>query len=158
MILILKEFTKAHAKEICTWKYAGEYAIYNYPTWNIVCKEKWAITIEEKRKKEMFSLVDDYDNLCGYIRLQNKQESILMGVGLKPNLCGQGLGNILMKIVKNQCKKVYPNKLIVLEVRAFNERAVKCYKKAGFKLKETYKKDTPLGEDEFIRMEYMNID
>ncbi|URZ17901.1 GNAT family N-acetyltransferase [Clostridium felsineum] len=63
-----------------------------------------------------------------------------------------------MKIVKNQCKKVYPNKLIVLEVRAFNERAVKCYKKAGFKLKETYKKDTPLGQGEFIRMEYMDID
>lgn len=46
-----------------------------------------------KKKKRIFAAVDDYSNLCGYIRLQDKNEYVLMGVGLKPSLCGQGLGN-----------------------------------------------------------------
>lgn len=48
---------------------------------------------------------------------------------------------------------IYPSKKITLDVRAFNERAIKFYKKAGFKVKEIYKKDTPIGYGEFIRME-----
>jgi len=32
---------------------------------------------------------------------------VFIGIGLKPSLCGQGLGNVLMEIVKEQCKKIY---------------------------------------------------
>lgn len=59
-----------------------------------------------------------------------------------------------MGLLKNQCRELYPSKKIVLDVRSFNERAIKCYKKAGFKMKEIYKQDTPLGYGEFIRMEF----
>lgn len=154
MKLKLVEFTKSYAKEICDWNYDAEYSIYNYPAWNKIYNEKWAITIEEKRKREFFAVVDDYSNLCGYIRLQNKNEYVLIGVGLKPSICGQGLGNILMEMLKQQCRELYPSKKIVLEVRCFNERAIKCYKRAGFKVKEIYIKDTPIGYGEFIRMEF----
>lgn len=146
--------TESYAKEICDWKYDGEYSIYNYPAWDKVSNEKWGISIEEKRKKEFFAVVDDYYNLCGYIRLQGKNEYVLIGIGLKPSLCGQGLGNTLIELLKHQCRELYPSKKVALEVRSFNERAIKCYKKAGFKMKEIYKKDTPIGCGEFIRMEF----
>jgi len=152
--LKLVELSEPYAKEICVWKYAGEYSIYNYPAWDKVSNEKWAITIGEKRKKEFSAVVDDYNNLCGYIRLQNNNEYVLIGIGLKPSLCGQGLGDTLMELLKHQCRELYPSKKINLEVRSFNERAIKCYKKAGFKVKEIYKRNTPLGYGEFIRMEY----
>lgn len=35
---------------------------------------------------------------------------ILIGLGLKPELCGQGLGSKLMEIIKKQCFKKFPNK------------------------------------------------
>jgi len=154
MRLRLEEFTESYAKDVCDWKHDGEYSIYNYPTWNKACNDKWGITVEETRKKEFFAIVDDYNNLCGYIRLASKNEYALIGVGLKPSLCGQGLGNILMEIIKQQCTKLYPNKIIALEVRSFNERAIKCYKRAGFNVVDTYKKDTPIGNGEFVRMEF----
>ena len=154
MKLMLVDFTEVYAKEICEWKYDGEYSIYNYPKWNKISNEKWGITIEEKRKSEFNAVIDEYNCLCGYIRLLNKNEYILIGIGLKPSLCGQGLGNALMEIVKRQCKKIYPNKKIVLQVRSFNERAIKCYKRAGFNVVDTYKKDTPMGYGEFVRMEF----
>ncbi|NSB13446.1 GNAT family N-acetyltransferase [Clostridium beijerinckii] len=155
MRLILEELTELYAKEICNWKYDGEYSIYNYPSWTKVLDDKWAITIEEKRKKEFFAVIDEEYKLCGYIRLQEKNECILVGVGLKPYLCGQRLGDTLMEIVKQQCANLYPSKIVALEVRSFNERAIKCYKRAGFIVKEIYKKDTPIGYGEFIRMEFI---
>jgi [ribosomal protein S18]-alanine N-acetyltransferase len=154
MRLRLEEFTELHAKEVCDWKYDGKYSIYNHPSWDKATSGNWAITVEEKRKKEFFALVDEYDNLCGYIRLRDKVEYVLIGVGIKPSLCGHGLGIELMEIVKQQCSKLYPSKKIILEVRSFNERAIKCYKRAGFKVKEIHKKDTPIGCSEFIIMEF----
>ena len=59
-----------------------------------------------------------------------------------------------MELLKSECKKRYSNKRIALEVRSFNKRAIKCYEKAGFKITDVYKKDTLMGSDEFIRMEY----
>lgn len=157
MKMKLAEFTELRAKEICNWEYEDIYTIYNYPNWNKVCEEKWDIAVDEKRKKEFFSIIDENDILCAYIRLQDKKESVLIGVGLKPSLCGQGLGKTLMGIVKNKCSISYPNKKIELEVRSFNERAIKCYKNAGFKEKEIYIKNTPIGYGEFIKMELVLI-
>lgn len=155
MKLRLAEFTEEHAREICDWKYDGEYSVYNYPKWEKVTIDKWAVAIEEKRKSEFAAVIDDCSHLCGYIRLVNKNEYILIGIGLKPSLCGRGLGNTLMELVKTQCRKLYPNKNIVLEVRSFNERAIRCYKRAGFKITDTYIKDTPIGTGEFFRMEFI---
>ena len=98
MRLMLEEFTELYAKEICNWKYDGEYSIYNYPSWTKALDNKWAITIEEKRKKEFFAVIDEDYKLCGYIRLQEENECILVGVGLKPSLCGQRLGDTLIAI------------------------------------------------------------
>lgn len=151
---MLVEFTEKYAKEICDWKYDGEYSIYNYPVWEKALEEKWALTVEVKRKEEFLAAVDADYNLCGYVRLQDKCEFILIGIGLRPSLCGQGMGSNLMGLLVQQCKESYPNKKIALEVRSFNERGIKCYKKVGFKIKRKYKKDTPIGSGEFIRMEY----
>lgn len=154
MKFVLEALTENYAKQICSWKYDGDYSIYNYPEWDKIFSENWGITIEQKRNNEFSAILDECTNLCGYIRILNKNEYILIGLGLKPSLCGQGSGNILMEILKQQCKKSYGNKKIVLEVRSFNERAIVCYKKAGFKVVDTYKKETPMGHGEFIKMEF----
>ena len=90
------KLTEIQAKEISSWKYNGEYSIYNCPEWDKILNEKWGITVEEKRMKEFNAVVDNCSNLCGYIRLVDRNEYVLIGIGLKPSLCGQGVGNIIM--------------------------------------------------------------
>ena len=113
--LRLKDLTENSAKAICSWEYNDEYSIYNYPEWNKIVNETWAITIEEKRKNEFNAIVDDFNNLCG-----------------------QGLGGAIMEIVNQQCKKKYADKNIILEVRSFNNRAIKSYIKSGFNVVDIY--------------------
>ncbi|MBU3191853.1 GNAT family N-acetyltransferase [Clostridium bowmanii] len=154
MKFISETLTENYAKQICNWKYEGEYSIYNYPKWDKIFSENWGITIEQTRENEFSAIVDKCTNLYGYIRILDKNDYLLIGLGLKPSLCGQGLGTILMEILKQQCNIRYGNKKIVLEVRSFNKRAITCYKKAGFKAVDTYKKETPMGYGEFIKMEF----
>ena len=154
MHLRLEILTEDHARQICCWKYEGIYSIYNFPDWSTLIKQRWGITQEEKRKNEFTAVIDESNNLCGYISFIKNKDFALVGLGLKPLSCGQGLGNILMELLKNECEKRYGNKKIALEVRTFNKRAIKCYKKAGFKITDVYQKDTLIGGDEFIKMEY----
>ena len=129
--MIIKEMNEKDAKEICGWEYDSEYVIYNIGGWNNALKDKWAITDETKRKEQFRSMYQS-NKLIGYFRLINKEDKIKIGLGLHPSLCGLGLGNIfLLNILDYDELK---NKIIELEVRKFNKRAINCYKKVGFEI------------------------
>ncbi len=151
----LSEFTEVHAKEVCTWKYDNDFTIYNMPSWEDVCLNKWAFSSDDKRKQEFSALIDETNNLIAYFRIQDKDSHILIGLGLKPELCSQGLGKQLMEMIKIYCAQHYTNMKLYLEVRSFNTRAIGCYKTAGFIQTDTYIKETPFGTSEFIRLEYI---
>lgn len=59
MQLKIWEFTKENAMEVCQWTYSGEYSIYDYPSWEEASKGRWGITIEEKRKNEFQSILNE---------------------------------------------------------------------------------------------------
>ncbi len=67
---------------------------------------------------------------------------------------GKALEIMFKKLLKNECKKRYSSEKIVLEVRSFNKRAIKCYEKAGFEITNVYQKDTLIDSGEFVKMEY----
>lgn len=149
----LKNILENEAKEISNWKYEKKYSVYNYPPWEEMCEQKWGITIKEVRSTEYYGLYNILNDLIGYFRLHKIEDYILVSLGLKPNLCGRKLGDELMKNIIIQSQISYPNiKKIVLEVRSFNKRAIRCYLKNGFKLEYIYIKDTLTGRDIFFWM------
>jgi RimJ/RimL family protein N-acetyltransferase len=149
----ITNLTLKHVKEICSWHYNDEYAVYDYPSYKIVKKDKWSIANRKKRKKEYVAVIDKDKNLCGIFRVQNLEEGVYIGLGLKPSICGQGYGNELMKIILDLCNHIYPGRKLLLEVKTFNNRAIKCYEKVGFKIVDTITKITPNGKDEYYKME-----
>lgn len=152
MNLKLAILTENYARQICDWKYESKYSIYNFPKWDIIVRQNWGIAIESKRQNEFCSVISQFGDLCGYIRFINNNDYVLVGLGLNPSLGRQGLGNDLMELLKHECKRRYGNKIIVLEVRSFNKRAIRCYGRAGFKVVDTYNKNTLIGCDEFVKM------
>lgn len=154
MKFITSILTEDMAKEIFKWKYSGEYSVYNLPKWNVAKRLKFGLTDKEKREKEFVALVDKEYNICGYFRLREEDGEITIGVGLRPILCGQGLGKELMEYAKKECNKRYGYKKIRLEVRSFNRRAIKCYESVGFKVKKVHIRKTKVDNSEFLIMEY----
>lgn len=132
--MIIKEMSEIVAIEICSWKYDSQYAVYNVGGWNEALKNKWAITDKNKRQEQFRCVYDDSDNLIGYFRIIKNNNRIKIGLGLHPKLCGLGLGNKFLLTILN-CDEL-KNKIIELEVRKFNKRAIKCYEKVGFKISD----------------------
>ncbi|WP_425448830.1 GNAT family N-acetyltransferase [Dethiothermospora halolimnae] len=154
MSLYLSKLTEDMAKEICNWKYDGEYSVYNLPDWKYCVKNSFGITKSDNREKEFLAVMDKDNNLYGHVRLREVNGKVVIGLGLKPSLCGQGMGKTLMNLLVKECNKRYPDKKIRLQVRSFNERAIKCYKKVGFKVIDIKTQNTKMGKDEFVVMEY----
>lgn len=149
----LKILSEEDARQICTWKYDNEYSIYNLSDWEIVKKNVWDLAIKEKREKEYISVIFD-NELIAYGRISEKEDIALIGIGIKPELCGKGHGKNIMELLVQESEKRYIKHTIALEVRSFNKRALSCYKKVGIKVKDRYIKKTSNGkEDEFYYME-----
>lgn len=89
MDLKLEILTEDHAKQICCWKYEEIYSIYNFPDWDTLNQQRWGITIEGKRKNEFTAVIDESNNLCGYMRFIENKDFVLVGLGLKPSLLGK---------------------------------------------------------------------
>lgn len=153
---VLMTLNEAYAKEICGWKYDGEYSVYNFSDWNVVVENGWDLAIQEKREYEFIAILLD-NQLIAYGRLTKNQDKAFIGIGLKPILCGRGLGKNIMKLLIRECNRRFPDSLVALEVRSFNKRAIRCYESIGFKIVNNYSKNTFTGDAEFYYMEYESI-
>ncbi len=157
-MISLRAMTESYAKEICCWKYDGEYSVYNFSDWE-TCKAKgWSIADKDKLGREFCALTQEENGrvvLCGFLRLTSEDGTINLGLGLRPDLCGRGLGAELMTIAINEYKRRFAGAGLELDVRTFNERAIKLYMKSGFAVTERITRKTPSGDTEYLHMRYM---
>ena len=141
------------AKQITEWFYEGDYSDYNLPSYEQCKNEKYGMTREDRWNNYIVYTINNevvfYSNMK-----QMDNNKLYIGVGLKPEYCGKGLGNFFLNDSINEMKKIYPERTLFLEVRSWNKRAIKSYEKLGFKITNTVISKDRLGNDtEFIEME-----
>ena len=141
-------------KEIISWKYEDEYSIYNMDSYEKLVERNSSI-IKEENKNNYFCYFNN-NILIAYTKLvMKKNGDVFLGIGIAPIYCGKGLGKDILSHTIRVAKERYPNSKITLQVRSWNERAIKCYPKVGFKVtgKETIKDHNGILA-EFVFMEY----
>ena len=131
------------------WKYEGEYSVYN------------AEPYEEQKKKgfgfanpqnHFYSFYDE-KKLIGFINLYEEKTEVFFGIGVKPEECGKGYGSQMTETACKISRRLFPGKPLYLEVRTWNQRAVRCYEKAGFHIAgEPIRQTTSAGEGVFYHM------
>jgi ribosomal protein S18 acetylase RimI-like enzyme len=94
------------------------------------------------------------DRLCGFAQLFPLVGVTRLGLGLRPDLCGRGLGSAFSKLIAQEARTRRPANEIDLEVLVWNTRAIKAYERAGFHIADTYERGTPTGPDIFHCMVY----
>ncbi|MDR0269279.1 GNAT family N-acetyltransferase [Paenibacillus sp.] len=149
--------TQGHAETCCSWRYEPPYdRIYSWLPWG----QMEALGIEfgdpDVREQQYVSLLDAEGALCGFAQLFPMVNVIRLGVGIRPNLCGLGMGKNFLLAVVHTAKTRYPGLPIDLEVQDWNHRAIRAYQKAGFKITDTYEKWTPEGIGCFHCMVYQD--
>ncbi|KAF1301531.1 GNAT family N-acetyltransferase [Enterococcus saccharolyticus] len=131
------------------WKYEGEYSFYNLTEDPEDYEEMLSPTL---RANHYFQYVRKGE-LIGYFVLEEDGEVLLFGLGLAPELTGNGHGSQFLQDILTYIHENYSQPIIRLGVAEFNVRAQKVYRKAGFTVTRHYLQETNGGQFPFIEME-----
>ena len=146
--------TEEYARAISLWIYDDKYSFYDHNE----------SIIAEYMDGTHFACINADEELIGYFcfgtdaRIPTKEsdvynEDILdIGLGLRPDLCGKGHGLLFLNSGLSYAHKRYGTNQFRLSVAAFNERAIKVYRKAGFF--EKHEVTNSHFKNKFIIMEY----
>lgn len=151
----LVPMTEEHGRQICDWRYDGDYAIYNWKPWEEMEKTGEEFADPEIRAQQYCSAIDADGQLCGFAQLFPMVGVTRLGLGLRPDLCGHGWGSRFVEMIVEAAKRRKPGDEIDLEVLTWNARAIRAYEKAGFVRTDTYVRQTPTGPAEFHCMVYV---
>jgi ribosomal-protein-alanine N-acetyltransferase len=141
-----------HASEICGWTYAAPYDLYNWPTWEAMQKDGIEFGDPVLRDAQYAAVLGENRQLIGFAQFFPLAGVTRLGLGLRPDLCGQGLGVQLACLVAMEARRRSPDNEIDLEVLTWNKRAIRAYEKAGFRITDTYARRTPSGYADFFCM------
>ena len=152
-------FTLDDAHTVAAWRYPPPYGVYDVsedPSWQaeIFDPERWGISY--------FAADDDQTHdLAGFLELVASERGsgdwvgseVEVGLGLRPDLTGRGIGVDFVEAALAFSRERWGPRTFALDVLPWNERAIRCYEKAGFDRGEVYVRAFPGGNEvTFLRM------
>lgn len=141
--------TEAELQEICRWQYTGAYALYNTVSYEEMKAQKFGFANPAMLVETFY----DGDTLVGFCNLFEEDREVFFGIGVEPRHCGRGYGQEMTETMAELSRARFPQKPLYLEVRTWNERAIRCYRKAGFTIDGgILRQQTHAGPGEFYRM------
>lgn len=120
----------AAAKALASWRYPGVYAFYDLDR----DPEDVELIFDPDRRAGRWFAVDEVHTgeLVGFYELKPRLAEVELGLGLRPDLTGQGLGTAFVDAGIRLAREWHPGMRIMLLVAIFNDRARKVYERAGF--------------------------
>ncbi len=142
--------SQSEAAQIADWHYEGIYSFYDMKNDPEDLQE---LLSPKLRGENYWSAVSDGE-LIGFIAVYPDRDSVELGLGLRPNLTGKGIGSAFLYAAQTFIQEHYPFAITLsLAVASFNIRAQKVYEKAGFLVCGQETVSTNGGQYPFILME-----
>jgi [ribosomal protein S18]-alanine N-acetyltransferase len=128
--------------EMGGWRYEPPYDFYDGDVDPVLNPERF------------YEALDEHGELVGFYYFEGKGDALEIGLGLRPDLTGRGLGfDFFLAGLEFGRQRFRPGR-VTLNVASFNERAIKVYERAAFR--ETGRHVRSLerwGDVEFVEME-----
>jgi len=114
--------SEAILAELATWRYPAPYDFYDGDADPVLNPERY------------FGARDAAGDLVGFYYFEPKPPDLDYGLGLRPDLTGQGLGLDFFRTGLAFAHERYRPVRVFLHVAAFNDRARRVYEGAGFRV------------------------
>jgi len=111
---------EAMFRERDAWRYDPPYDFYD------------SDGVPVKNPERFFAARDDDGTLIGFYFFEPRGDELFYGLGLRPDLTGRGLGEQFVLAGLEFARQVHGRRRVVLDVAAFNERAIRLYRRLGF--------------------------
>ena len=153
--------TEEDARAVQAWRYEREYAIYNMEP-----DDPEGVAEMLDSRSPYYAARDEYGDLVGFFAfgasagihfpappaLYDEDGAILVGLGLRPDLTGNGLGLAFVQAGLTFARQQFAPRAFRLFVMTFNERAVRVYERAGFERVRVVIQHSLEGERPFLEM------
>lgn len=138
------------AETIAEWSYPTPYDFYDAKADADDLRE----LLEPTRRRGMyFSARQPEGELVGFFQFRRSADVVDIGLGLRPDLTGRGLGSAFLDAGLAFARETFSPRRFTLSVAAFNLRAIAVYERAGFVLSRTFEHETNGGVFSFVEME-----
>ncbi len=158
MRFTLGRITRDDAQAISRWRYAGRYSAYD--------GDRASVDSLLEPRFRYHSVYDERGELVGYfcfgedarvragrrLGIYEREPALDVGLGMRPDLTGQGLGEEFVRAGLRFAKETYSPSAFRLTVATFNRRAIRVYERAGFEAVETFGAPTRDGGREWLLM------
>jgi [ribosomal protein S18]-alanine N-acetyltransferase len=144
-----RRMTDEEATQISGWRYESPYDFYDATS---DADDLQELLDPKRRKDAYFSVFDEAGVLVGFFQFERAGKTVDVGLGMRPELTGQGLGvEYLLAGLEFARERFSPDRF-TLSVATFNERAIRVYERAGFRRTTVYRHNTNGGEYLFLSM------
>jgi ribosomal-protein-alanine N-acetyltransferase len=148
--LVFTPMSQDDAEQIADWRYEPPYDFYDARADE---SELVLLLDPERRRDRTFSARDDTGELVGFFTYAPDGAALVVGLGLRPDVTGQGLGIPFVEQGLEFARGRYAPQRFRLSVAEFNERARKVYEQVGFVTTRSFQEETNGGTYPFLEME-----
>lgn len=145
MSFFFKPMNVAYATQIAHWQYDAPYDVYN--SVSDPSEIEKAIQSYLDPQNGYYCLIDAHDELVAFCCFGEDAQvpggdytntALDIGLGVHPDLTGQGQGQRYIADVLNFAQLTFHSTIFRVTVAAFNERALRAWKKASFQQIQTF--------------------
>ncbi len=137
------------AHQIASWHYEAPYDFYD---WDRDAEDLAELFNPQSWQESYYSVFNEENELVGFFVFKRDSQTVEVGLGLRPDLTGNGLGRTFLNAGLTFCQEHFPVGTWSLSVATFNTRAIHLYENVGFTALNTFMHHTNGGEFEFLRM------
>jgi ribosomal-protein-alanine N-acetyltransferase len=142
----------ADAWAIGGWRYAPPYDVYDLGRAQLLAAALLR-RLPPPFGYEVFGVWAEGTLVGTFMFTRTAQNGISLGLALRPDLTGRGLGEAFVRAGLDFARKRYTPRFFRLDVAEFNQRAIKVYERAGFRLGgKTFQLNTKRGKQQHLEM------
>ncbi len=132
-MLEIRDYGEPEAREIATWHYEAPYNVYDFESYEEM--EKRCSSYVNYDLNIYHTIYEDSKLICVF-NLSEEHKETFFGISMHPSFCGKGYSTQILPLIIDYYKTHISTKPLYLQVRVWNERAIKAYEHVGFKIKK----------------------
>ncbi len=139
------------AAEIVQWRYAAPYEVYNFP----LDKVEDSVRYMAEPANGFYRMSLPELGLIGFCSFGKDGqvpggdyagEALDIGLGIRPDLTGQGQGSAYLQAVLKFAREAYHPARLRVTIAIFNRRAIRAWQKAGFRQAQAFRREGSAAE------------
>jgi ribosomal-protein-alanine N-acetyltransferase len=148
--LTIAPLTQDEAEQVADWRYEPPYDFYDTSSE----QRDFAELLDPMRRGDRyFSARDTAGQLVGYFGFACSRDAVGIGLGLRPDLTGRGLGRSFLEEGLRFARGRFRPRRFWLQVAEFNVRAITVYERCGFVRTRSFLHETNGGVFTLVELE-----